>query len=107
MKLAPEDSDAIYMRGDIHYEMSRFALAAADYSAVLKLDPEDPWALYSRGLSYAHLDDSAAARSDFDKALEVSGSEERSELASEICDQLLAQRHIALSLRYCRRAFSE
>ena len=64
LRLRPDDSGALSIRGFVHLRLGQFDAAIADDDAALKLRPRIAEALYSRGLARRSKGDAAGAADD-------------------------------------------
>ncbi len=71
IKANPNNLAAYYQRATMHYWKKEDALAAADYSAVIRLDPGDAYALRCRGDCFAHQQRYVDAFADLDEAIRL------------------------------------
>lgn len=71
LSLDPDHINARLQRASCHIAQQHYALAIADYSAVIERRPDIPWVYISRGSAYSEQDRHQAAIADFDKAIEL------------------------------------
>lgn len=71
LKLDPNNTMALWIRGAANLSAGNTAKAIDDLNAAIRLDPNSKYAYYFRGIYYKHLDDKKHAREDFLKAKEL------------------------------------
>jgi tetratricopeptide (TPR) repeat protein len=68
LRLSPDYSAALLLRGDANFALARFEQAAADFDAFLKQDAKNAWALYGRGMAKMKTGDTAGGTADITAA---------------------------------------
>ncbi|MEN9573823.1 MAG: hypothetical protein RL514_1678 [Verrucomicrobiota bacterium] len=71
IEAAPKQPQSWFLRAQLHVTQRQHALAAADYSEILKLDPKAQAAWQARGEAYFKLGKIAESIADFDQFLKL------------------------------------
>jgi tetratricopeptide (TPR) repeat protein len=71
VELEPDNPEAHYNRGNVHYDLGNYQAALEDYDRTLELSPNKINAFYNRGLTHYELENYPEAIADFTRAIDA------------------------------------